>query len=421
MFQQENQNEKITFINMNADCLYLIFDRLDIKDLINMAQISEEYTHIATSVYRRKYSEHEIRMGETEYDRVERLKPSPIDIIISSNYIKIKDLKLASNFMKFFGNKIQKLVMYNYPKLPSDWAILNRIVNKYGAESLTKLKMSRFSKEIWSQFSQPFKNIKTMDIDIEGNTDGMKLNWMCPKLKSLNIIFIREANYDFIDCELPHLEHLHISFHNVLIWNRKEEIIGLIKKNPQIRSMDIVPTIPELAQVVNELLPRLESITLRFDDQGNQPLHFENVKHCAVSSNYDYVTVTNLSFSHLESLEIQYPSMKLEKYIEFIGRHRNLKRLRVNRSMRDGIDLNELTAELSNLEEMIVTFYSGINIEKITTFIGNHPTLMKFQFPVQEISESNREILCQRFKSDWHIKSIFGKRDAFLFERMNKL
>lgn len=82
-----------------------------------------------------------------------------------------------------------------------------------------------------------------------------------------------------------------------------EEIIGLIEKNLQIRSMDIVSTVPELAKVVNELLPRLENIALHFNDQQNEPLHFENVKHCTLDTYYD-TTITNLSFSCLESLEI---------------------------------------------------------------------------------------------------------------------
>lgn len=79
--------------------------------------------------------------------------------------------------------------------------------------------------------------------------------------------------------------------------------------------------------MVNELLPRLENITLRFNDQRNEPLHFENVKHCTLDSYYDTM-ITTLSFSHLESLEIRDPSIEIRfKYNEFFRRHRNLRRL----------------------------------------------------------------------------------------------
>lgn len=46
---------------------------------------------------------------------------------------------------------------------------------------------------------------------------------------------------------------------------------------------------------------------------------------------------------------------------------------------------------------------------------------MEFQFPTHEIAEADREILRQRFESDWHIKSIFIQKDAFFFERKIEL
>lgn len=54
--------------------------------------------------------------------------------------------------MTIFGNKIQNLAIYNHPKTSNSyWANLNRIVNEYCNESLSKL-MGGFSEEIWSQF-----------------------------------------------------------------------------------------------------------------------------------------------------------------------------------------------------------------------------------------------------------------------------
>lgn len=84
----------------------------------------------------------------------------------------------------------------------------------------------------------------------------------------------------------------------------------------------------------------------------------------------------------------------------------------MNRITSTEIDLNELTDELPELMEMIVTIYSGNNTDKITTFIGNHPTLMKFQKVIVKyfVKDSNRIG-----------KSIFNQKDAFLFESKNEL
>ena len=41
---------------MNSDCLFIIFEHLDLTGLLNMARITDQFSMIAADVFRREYS-----------------------------------------------------------------------------------------------------------------------------------------------------------------------------------------------------------------------------------------------------------------------------------------------------------------------------------------------------------------------------
>lgn len=402
--------------DLNTDCLYIIFDQLDVNDLMNIVQINSEFQTIATDVFRRKYSNYEIDILGTKFDRYE----DAYETVNSRRYIRVRDFQISSNIMKFFGKHIRKLAIRNLRgrvyTSSSNWTMANRIINEYGSDTLTQLTLGAISKKLWPQFTMPFKNVEKLDIEIGDDTDGMKLNLLCPNLKKLRLRLTNEANYDFIDCKLPQLDHLEIIFHRSNIWNQREQIIGLIQKNPQIRGViaQFVAT-PEFNEVISEYLPNLENLTIGFSDHLSKPLHFEYVKHCVLHTIRES-SLRKFSFPHLESLKISYSLEELEKYNEFFRRHRNLNQLIIGR-IYDTFDLNAITAELPNLESMILLTYPNIPTEHLINFIENHPKLMTFQFRVYKISETDKKRLHEKFERDWNIESTDDDANTFLFDK----
>lgn len=295
-----------------------------------MAQTNCELAHFASDVYRRKYSDYEILIDRIKCEHNE----SSYYIGKSNKQISIRDLNDLSNIMQYFGNHIQKMKVY-YPRIIlngqiNDWAMVNRLVNAYGSKSLTQLKWSYISKEIWHQFTVPFKNVETLELQILVDTDGMKLSQLFTNLKKLRIRLMNKANYDIIDCALPHLEHLDIFFRSSFytstnVLNCKEQIIGLIKKNSQIRSINVANTTQEFNKVIEEHLPGVERLTFTYGP-NDEPLHFENVMDLVLYKRYQS-SLRNLSFPHLKSLETSFFTEELEIFIEFFQRHGNLRRL----------------------------------------------------------------------------------------------
>lgn len=392
---------------------------LDVNDLINIAKISSEFTYIASNIYHRKYADYEIRIERIEYEWHEE----PYSIEESPKYIIVRDFQLASDMLKYFGNRFRNLFIRNDSSrnytLGSDWATINQFVNEYASESVVHLKLNEISKELWSLFTIPFTNVEALYINIKTDTDGMKLNQLCPNMKEFHIDLINAANYDSINCELPHLQHLDISISMRNPWNKKDQILGLIRNNPQIRSIVAVHTPPTFIRRVSEYLPNLKYLTLQFHDDQNGLIHFDSVRHCVLYTN-TIDTLKNLSFLHLESLQMQYSPEELDKFTEFFLRHKSLKRLTVLPKQNTQFQLNLLTVDLVNLVEMTVEFHSDINIDNVTKFIENHPKLIKFQFKPNIMESSDWEVFCKKFEQDWHIVSI-EQRNAFSFERKKML
>lgn len=73
--------------------------------------------------------------------------------------------------------------------------------------------------------------------------------------KSLNC----EADYTFIDCELPLLEHL-VMFVIADNWGQTDSIDKLIRKNPQIRAFSMSRLPDSYVKFISESLPNLEEL-----------------------------------------------------------------------------------------------------------------------------------------------------------------
>lgn len=404
----------LKFTDLHHDCVYLIFDHLNFHELLNIAEICPEFAYIASYVFHHKYSNHEVRIEET------KCADSEIPCHISESTVQIRDFGIASKIMKYFGNKIRKFSIWNQSKhnytSGSEWTKLNRMANELVSQTVTQLNLGTVSKELLPFFTAPFKKVEKLSLEIEAETGGMKLNELCPSVKELRIRLKNNVDYDFIDCKLPYLKHLEILYSG----NRKEQVIGLIEKNPQICSVVVLwHTTVEFIYWINEILLNLETLEFRYNGP-HKPLHFESVKHCTLEVSPSY-TLENLSFSQLKSLEATFGRGDLGKFTEFFRRHTNLERLNLTRIWNTVLPLEQLTSELVDLKELTLACGSGINVDDVTTFIEKHPKLMKFQFTSREIPRADRQILIDRFSQDWHIGGVPGDMYGFLFEKKKNL
>lgn len=296
-------------------------------------------------------------------------------------------------------------------------AIAKRMANKNYTKSLIELDLRAVeSGDVFG--TVPYENVEFLKFTISEDYESTKVmpfNQLFPKLQRLKLKLHADIDYDFIDCELPHLKSVSIGVSEGA-WERLDQINGLFRKNPQIRSVEVDWSRPDYIIDLSKMLPNLQNLTFHFTSIQieNETVHFENVDTFSTVRSPIPGTLKNLSFSKLKNLTLSYNfrSDRDNQWIEFFKRHQSMTELHLS-SPPHGmtIPLVMFTADLTNLVDVTVQSDCGFDFETISRFINNHNKLMKFKFPT---NEPNKSKIVQHFEHDWHIQhvneSLFFKR-----------
>lgn len=169
---------------------------------------------------------------------------------------------------------------------------------------------------------------------------------------------------------------------------------------------------------MHRLLPNVEELTVsHIDIQGN-PVHFEHVKYFYVQSKFA-PTLNKLSFTRLELLRCAYSVEYFDGWLDFFRRNSNLSKLSIVLHQ-EGDRMIELTAEVPNLIEIIISAFRSFPADEIIQFIEGHPKLIKFNCLVEKIAEDDLESLRNRFESEWHIQCVDEKNNKkLILEKKN--
>lgn len=161
-------------------------------------------------------------------------------------------MSLAENILKHFGDLIKNL---------------------YIAEDFTKDILRR------RRCSTPFPEVEYLNVNIKEVTGDIgSFGQLFPKLRGLSLVLESDIDCSFIDCDLPQLEHLYIRLTND---SRQciDQIEQFMRKNGQIKSIELSEFPHNFVKVISEVLPIIENLTIPTIDTGNDTVRLENVKH----------------------------------------------------------------------------------------------------------------------------------------------
>lgn len=267
------------FTDLVYDVEYLILDHLNLKDLINLAKAIPRSALVANDIFRKNYKDYNVDI------HCANPAGSPIKEISSSKRIQLFNFGQVVDILKMFGLHIQRLEIKTSKIISENSAIINEYVNEY-ASSLTHLDLETIKEDTFEQFTSPFNEVKELAFTTftkRLRTGPFTLSQLFPKLRRLALLLYMGTNYTFINTEIPHLEHLRILATGEA-WNQRDQIEGLIRKNPQIRSIEIQSLPVDYTKQINAYLPYLESLTLP-DIKVDEVIHFQHVKHFTFSYN----------------------------------------------------------------------------------------------------------------------------------------
>lgn len=422
----ENVKRKLKLTDLCLDVQYLIAERLDFEDLMYLVEAGPEFSPLAVEVFRRKYKNSKIQIFSARDDMYswsryrEKLEDE------NRNNIYLSYLEMILNVFKHFGHIIKHVWIANHNINSNKSAIISKCINKYG-NGLTHLTIRSVLGETLEHFKVPFEKLEDLSLQTDRfpiDNNILPFNQMFPNLRRLKLELAADSSYRFIECHFKHLERLYASD---IGRKGKERIESLIRENPQIRSIELVYFPTNYVNVINELLPTVENLTLYSLNISNE-ITMTHVKHFIL---YDIPeSMAKLSFPQLETIAMIYTASEHNQWVDFFQRHRNINKLHLRQREYLNelkVPLVELTQHLSNLTEVTVELSHHLNIEVINQFLENHKQLQKFTYVKTNFASEMQVALQERFENEWNMEygSIRLEHESnsysvgIIFERKN--
>lgn len=459
LFQKFQQNfesnynfDRKKFVNLNADVLGLIFDKLTSQELLNFikAYPDKTFSSVAKHSFKRRFKDYVMYIDEYENSKGCSFNDAYKGIItpyaksakmlrIIGDVIQNLDIKCPSLSEKI---KVQEsrtsayyLKNHRLPHLQWMHAVTMQNINEYTRHTLKTLKVKNAAINTLSYFTKPFYEVE--DLLIEYNIDGLvengnlTFNQMFPKLRRFELIinkndddFSRDIlNFKFISCEFPRLESFRF-FDSYDYRQNYDLVVKFLEKNPQIRSFDVSYLTPKLCDAISDHLPNLQSLTMNVKYlQRMNDTTIEHVKHLEMKQRqFDFIN--KLLFPRLESLKIAYTKEPHADLIEFYRKHGNINRLELlhfyESENENENNLKQLN-ELQNLTEITLGFAdpyrsNPINQETLSKLIATHQKLEKINLLKMPLKEAGLSFLqLDQFKNDWNIIESYYKSDISNF------
>lgn len=390
-------NTKIT--DLNFDVLHLILSDFDWTDLMNVIDAIPTLSPIVSSIFRWKYKDYmiQIMFAESNANRAKLLIDTPRKIIA------IYDYETILTVLTLFGHVIQRINIQNEAIDNNRLATISAALNKYGSKTLASLEFVRIAIDTLEQFSVPFQAIQNLTISI--NDEGFRcgnlpLNQLFPNVRRLVVHLETQVNNSFIDYQYPELEHLTIYAKQAEYV--EQHIEDLIRKNSQIKSIELKRIPINFIEFINRQLPALETLVLYELHIESDTLGFDCLKHFELyESSAD--SIRRLSLPHLQTIKITYSSQDFDDWTHFFGRHQSITKLHLTEyHYLLSEPLVAFTAILTNLVVLTVKSSHEITLQAIIQSIENLPHLKVFR----SYNGIDLRLLQERFAEDWNIEAF---------------
>lgn len=414
------------------------------KDLVNVAQIGGKLSRVADYVYRRKYSNSRVVVTDKYYVSIELEKlltgaeintetferinrdPSHVpdqfkQIIAYGDYIELGYYDGIVNTFMHFGHLIKK-VIYKTEEWakPSQTEIIGYFINKYGSESLTTIDFEHSPDKLLKYITEPLISVEHVILKHCHRGYDNPITQFCerfPSLRRLDMGYLSEHDLASFDCYMPNLEH----FSMLRSYNDEDcPLPGIIKTNPQIRSVHLAHVQPEFVQNLTIALPNLETLELsEFECRCNLSIQFENV----TTFIYGFgILPSCLHFPRLKSLRFEYVHHQPTfNYLPFLNGHRHLKHVHMKGNVFGNTAFQQLTANLTDLVEISV-LNTGVSYPPphtecfvIEEFAKSHDKVMKIT--LIGFAKHCEVEFQEQLKNEWNIRTVSFDRSGLSFER----
>lgn len=346
--------------------------------------------------------------------------------------IYVQRTKTIYHFLKHLGQSISRLTLEH----GSSQELLmqsitfqvvrsiNELINFYCSNSLVELKIVNYYANFFEEMTRPFKYVEK--ITIIGwfkklGTSTLTFDELFPAIKQITLANVEVFSPKTIARRFPHLEHLQMEVSGSFL---ECDVEAVLKRNPQIRSLNLDGISRHLLRVVSENLPKLETFEFHptgftFNNSNKEPtIVFNSVR---ILSIFTLHIMKNIIFNNVVELHTTAISMVDRNRIswtEFIQRNIHLKQLHLERVCIDTEQLQELASANLSLDKITLELCGAVDDETMADFVENNGNIQQFSIRKHPLigAQETCQVLQERLGNN---VKIAGDKFEISIERVN--
>lgn len=252
--QQQNDDEPPALNNIFYDCLEQIFEFLDLASLLNVADTCKRLQAAASTKFGHDYGNRFIYLCQATSDNVYRFCPGIL--ALNHSVIRVNGLELCLPFLRCFGGEISRLEIDYSGIFGSRKQHLDRYINQYCADTLTRFSCRNGETFASDSFLKPFKCVEKVVLSHFNLGGHLKdfVHWF-PNVQHLRMVLMT-IDENAIAVPFPNLKHLCIYINkNTSSDFSNKNIVNLLHANPQLDSLELYFSefrLSELLTIINE-------------------------------------------------------------------------------------------------------------------------------------------------------------------------
>lgn len=411
------RNGKLKITDLNVNCLEVMFNHLDLSDLLNVADSNETLKRAAGMVFLRRYSGKKVWLHKPHLSMNRKLH-------VYSENILIEDLRTCLQILRCFGDLIERLEITE-DEVSSDWEFtekfgINQIihntimtyVNDFCAKSLKQFALVMVPKSALNQLKKPFVALETLQLfSCCLANDLMSLDELFPNVQHLSLNFNQVEDAMIIQEHWPHLKHFEV---NIDRWNiQQQHVEEMLRLNPKLQSLKISSGWDaDVLKSVSKFLQFIELLEIGnhfggFVGFDGDIIHFTTLKRLKISliaTEPGPLCTLPLSFQQLEELSLETNYELGDSFFEFLRQNPTIRKLEVpaldHQKRNSEVERFEYSKEIANLTELYLNRFT-FNADTAIDFISECKLLKKFHFKVESPEEYD-DLLIQ-LNSGWHV------------------
>lgn len=405
-------NETTHLMNLNIDVQFVILENLNLSDLISLADTNAHFFRMAANVFKRKHSQKLIKFLAPD-DIIKR------DLCVIDDVIYVQRYDSILRLLTHFGQLILKLNLEHgsnqelllHARTFNMVHSVNKFTNFYCSEGLTQLEIENYFANFFDEMTHPFKHVEKVSITgwfKKLGTSTLTFDELFPAIKHLVLENVQVIDSSSISRSFSYLEHLQLEIRSSRYSDgfAEHDVEQALKRNPQIRSLNLDGASEKILEIASENLIKLEMLALSplrtdflfSEPQRNKKIVFEYVKILHIFTPYH---MKNIKFSNLNELHTAAIVTPDYDWIEDVKRNSHLKKLYLDRICVGNDRLQQIASANLSVDQLSVDFCSDVDDNSIIGFIENCINIHKFCFKKSFLPDSpiTLRLLQERFGS----------------------